>query len=210
MQSVCSIITPADDISLCNIDDAKLAMNISSSTNMATDDQIKLFIEWASAEVAAYCNRIFARETLVETVLENDANRIFLSHYPIQEINSINENDTALLESDYYIDQRSGCLTRVGGSWVTPVVVDYIGGYHLPYESPIALRQACLLLTREAYQASQRGDATVRMVSHKDSRVIYFDPNQQARSAAGGGGTAGSPARRAVQDLLHHFMHFYI
>ena len=62
-------------------------------------------------------------------------------------------------------------------------------------------------MLREAYYASVRGDATIRMIGHKESRIIYFDPNVLAKSA-GGGGTGGSPAQRAVHDLLSHFTRY--
>jgi hypothetical protein len=57
------------------------------------------------------------------------------------------------------------------------------------------------LLGREAYYASVRGDSSVRMIGHKESRIIYFDPN----SASSKSGSAGSATFRAAADLLSHF-----
>ena len=46
------------------------------------------------------------------------------------------------------------------------------------------------------------------MVSHKESRVIYFDPN--AKGGAGGATSGGSPARRAIGDLIQSYTRFEI
>jgi hypothetical protein len=94
-----------------------------------------------------------------------------------------------------------------GDTFVEQATIEYSGGYNLPDEAPPALKQAATMLMREAYYAGQRGDASVRMIGHKESRVIYFDPNAAARSA-GGGGSAGSPAQRAAHDLLTHFTRY--
>jgi hypothetical protein len=84
--------------------------------------------------------------------------------------------------------------------------VTYTGGYELPFESPPALRQAAILAVREAYYASIRGDATIRMVGHKESRVIYFDPNAALKAISGSGsGGGGSAATRSMKALLERF-----
>jgi len=213
MQSTLSVIEPAADISLLTLYEARLGMNLASSTDENLDDLIDLLIKWASDEVATECNRIFAKEKLKEVVREIDVycSRIFLSHYPIVKVDTVDENGTLLVEDvDYEIDIRSGRLNRLGDNyWSEPVTITYTGGYELPHEAPPALQQAAILLAREAYYASTRGDATVRMVSHKDSRIIYFDPN--ARGGAGAAaGSGGSPARRAVGDLLKKYTRFWL
>lgn len=213
MQTTSRIITPAEDISLLTLYEARLALNLTSSNEML-DDQIELMIKWASAEIATLCNRTFARETLVETVSEiggDSSGKLYLSHWPVVEIAGISEDGGADLveDDDYVVDTGSGVITRLGTPWTEAIEVEYTGGYNLPFEAPVALQQAALLMTREAYYATVRGDATVRMVSHKDSRIIYFDPNAKSAAAAGGGGgMGGSPARRAVGDLLKHFIRF--
>jgi hypothetical protein len=66
------------------------------------------------------------------------------------------------------------------------------------------------MLMREAYDAGVRGDATVRMIGHKESRIIYFDPNALAKSVGGGGTSGGTAAQRASRDLLDHFTRFEV
>ena len=102
------------------------------------------------------------------------------------------------IDYDYELDAEKGRLTRIAAAWVEPVVVTYTGGYELPMEAPFALQSASLLLTREAYYASIRGDASIRSVSHKEARVMYFDPNAKSNAAGGGAaaGGGGSAAHR--------------
>lgn len=211
MQETANIIKEADDRSLISLYYAQLALNATSSPT--TDEQLEMMIRWSSDEIATMCNRVFARETLAETFSDFQTDsipRIWLSHYPVVEIESVVEDGVELVpEVDYEVSLREGRLFRLNTdrSWSEPVTVTYTGGYALPFEAPEALQQAAVLMTREAYYASLRGDQSIRMVSHKESRVIYFDPNAKTASI-GGGGT--SPARRASEALLKKFTRFFV
>lgn len=211
MQSSLTVVTPANNLSLVSLYEAKIALGFANSTDTALDEQLEMFIEWSSAEIAALCNRTFARETVIESFSSlGSHNRIYLSRYPIKEITAIDENGDALVVTDdYTVDLANGLVTRVDSAWSTPATFSYTGGYELPNAAPKALRQAALLMTREAYYAASRGDATIRQISHKDSRVTYFDPNAKAGGGAGASG-GESPARRAVGTLLQHFTRFYV
>lgn len=214
MQSSLFVITPAQDISLVTLYETKIAMNLTTSNDEILNDQLELMIKWASAEVAVICNRTFAKETVEETYSEldsNGTNRIFLSHYPVIEIDSVDDGGTVLTEDiDYSVDASSGRLTRLGASWSDPVTVTYTGGYDLPNDSPIALQQAAMMMTKEAYTASSpSGGAAIRMVAHKESRVMYYDPNKSTSSSSSSS-SSGSPARRATADLLKHFIRIWV
>lgn len=210
MDIVKNILVPAKDISLVTPYETRLALNLMSSSDPNLDDMLELLVKWSSDEIATQCSRSFAKETLIETFREINLNcsRLFLSHWPIVSIDSVVENGATLVEEvDYSIDFEEGKLFRIGSSWSDSTVVTYTGGYELPFEAPPALQQAAILTVREAYYAAKRGDATIRMVSHKEARVIYFDPNVLAAKAVSGG---ASPARRAISDLLQCFMRFEI
>ena len=210
MQSSLTVVVSAQSESLVSLYEAKLALNLQDSVLATTDDQIEMLIEWSSAEIAALCNRVFARETVIEkfTTVDTFHNRVYLSRYPVTEISVMIEDGSPLVrDTDYDLDSSSGLITRTGSAWCMPLSVTYTGGYDLPNAAPRALRQAALLMTREAYNAISRGDASIRMVSHKDSRVIYFDPNAKSGAA---GASSGSPARRAIGDLLTHFTRFWV
>jgi hypothetical protein len=211
MQSTIVVTVPATSIDLIKLDELKRALNLTSTTQ---DEMLSDLITRVSAEIAAYCNnRVFGFETVVETFTEipADTRRLFLARYPIAVdtgITSINNGDAALTYPDgILLDSLWGKLTLPNGSgFVEQTVVSYSGGYNLPDEAPPALKQAAVMLMREAYYSTIRGDATVRMIAHKESRIIYFDPNVLAK--ASGGGSHGSPAQRAAADLLTHFTRY--
>jgi hypothetical protein len=213
MQSTIEVIVPAASIDLMSLDELKIALNITSTVS---DPLLAGIITRVSAEVAAYCNnRVFGYETVVETFTEipSDKTRLFLARYPIPlddtGITSITVNGAAVGYPDgLLLDSLWGKLTLPGGAYVEQTVIEYSGGYILPDEAPPALKQAAVMLMREAYYATVRGDATVRMIGHKESRIIYFDPNLLARSS--GGTSGGTPAQRAVHDLLSHFTRYEV
>lgn len=207
MQVSKKILVPAKDITFLSQYEARLALNLLSSSDENLDDMIEQFLKWTSDEIATECGRDFAKETLIETFREvnTDAKRLYLSHYPIVEIESVIAGGSTLTEDvDYEVDWDNGKITRLGSVWSDPTIVTYTGGYDLPHETPPALQQAAILMTREAYFAATRGDASIRLVAHKESRVIYFDPNAKSAGATSG----GSAARRAVADLLKSYMHY--
>lgn len=207
--STASVIVESQDNSLLTIYEARLILNLSASTNELLDDQVEMLVKWTSDEIAIACNRQFGRETIEETFRElNVSKRLYVADYPILEIDTIVENGVTLVEDqDFEVDSESGTIIRLGGKvWIEPVVVTYTGGYDLPYGAPDSLKQAALMLTREGYYQMLRGDATTRMVAHKESRVMYFDPN--AVKGGGGGGTGSTPALRRINDILKAYTRF--
>jgi len=214
MQITLRVIEPAPDHSLVTLYDVKTALIIKQS-DPTYDDLLTLLINWSSGEIETYCNRYFAREKVSETFREINwraDRRIFLTHYPVEQadIESVTVPDGTNISYD--LDSRSGTLYSVNGPWVEPVTVTYIGGYEVPVKAPLALQQSCMLMVREAYILARRGiltgGAAVRMIAHKESRVVYYDPNAALRAAGGTIGNMGSPTQRAVNDLLRHFMRF--
>ena len=207
MQTSIEVVTEAKDVSLLTVHDAKLGLNL--LTPSIIDDQIELLIKWASSEIAKLCNRVLAQETVIETVLELESPRIFLTHYPVKEITEISEDDVVLSTVDYNLDKKTGIMTRASGAfWSAPVVIKYTGGYDLPQKAPPELASAALLLTRESYHAALKGDASIRMIMHKQSRIMFFDPNAAAAKSASS--SSGTAARRAFTDLLRGFTRFVV
>ena len=203
------VLEESPDNSLLTIYEARLVLNLAASTSEVLDDQIEMLVKWISDEIAIACNRQFGRETIQETFRElNVSKRLYVADYPIVEIDSLEENGSTLVEDqDFEIDSESGTITRLGGVvWIEPVVVNYIGGYDLPNGAPDSLKQAAMFLTREGYYQMIRGDASIRMVAHKESRIIYFDPNAQAKAAMGGSG--GSPAMKRTGEILKAYTRF--
>jgi hypothetical protein len=214
MQSNIVVKTAATSIDLLTLDELKRALNL---TGNLQDEMLADMITRISAEVAAYCNnRVFGFETVVETFTEipPDVRRLFLARYPIPAdatgITAITINGTVqTYPGTMLLDSLWGKLTLPnGGGFVEQTVIEFSGGYNLPDGAPPALKQAAVILMREAYYSTIRGDASVRMIAHKESRIIYFDPNVLAKT--GMGGSHGTPAQRAVADLLTHFTRYEV
>jgi hypothetical protein len=225
MQSTLIYISEQQDNSFLTLYETRLGLNLLTPSTDILNDQLDMLIRWSSDEIAIMCNRhSFGKETVQETFREivdssSTNRRIFLAKYPNIQIDSVAENGTFLDEGiDFEVDDDSGRLVRINGrSWIEPVVVNYTGGYDLPNKAPDALKQAAMLLTRESYFATLRGDATVRQVSHKETRVAFFDPLRVAGGRGGGGGTGGggtanpaTPARKAIEMLIQSYTRFEV
>jgi hypothetical protein len=206
MHSSITVLKPAPDIALVTLYEAKVALRIpTASTDQ--DELLKFIILRASDEVQTLCSRVFPKEQVIETFreIENPITKLYLSRWPIKldDIVSV-EVDNATAEYD--VDGESGKLSLFNGNlWSESVVVTYSGGYAVPQEVPPALRQAVMLITHDAYYSTIRGDSTIRSITHKESRIMYFDPNAKSSSSSSGGAATGTPAQRAAKDLLMRF-----
>jgi hypothetical protein len=207
LANIISVEEEAENFQLVTLRDAKLALNIPESST-SSDAQLELLIKWCSEEIAIMCNRNFAQESVTERFSDFDnAPRLFLSYAPVKEIVSVTDDDVVIDPADYVVDVRNGILSMEW--WSGATVIQYTGGYDLPFKTPPGLSQAALLMVKEAYYGAIRGDASIRMVAHKESRVMYFDPNAAA-AKAGGSGSGGSPARKAIDRLLMRYTRFFI
>lgn len=202
------VLEPAEIFDLLTLQEAKVNLGL-ASTDTSLDEKLEFLIARASGEMATLCDRVFAKERVLEIFYDvGTAQRLYLSRYPVKpsDIESISENGTLL--TTYDVHEESGRITKWTGAFAGPVAVTYRGGYELPFEAPLALRQAALLSTTTAYYAGVRGDSSVSSLSHKESRITYFNPSTQPSGGGGGGGmVTGS---RAISDLLVHFMRIQI
>jgi hypothetical protein len=206
---IIKILQPADNFALMTLDELKTVLGIASS-DTSNDPQLQQLIDWYSASVSQITNRVFAREKVRETWRDLGSRRVFLSHWPVKEtdIESVECPRGALVPgTDYELEEGSGKLSLFG-SRAEPIVVTYTGGFVLPDEAPDDLKNAAAILIRQGRTAAQRDAvAGIRSISHKDSRVMFFDPNQ---SSGGGGAAAGASggsleAIRAVHAMLYHY-----
>jgi hypothetical protein len=208
MHSSIVVTKPAPDKALVTLYEAKIALNIPTS-DTSSDEALKLMILRSSDEVGTLCSRVFPKEAVIETFREivNPITRLYLSRWPVQpdDIESI-EVDGA--PADFDIDPESGKLSLYNGTfWAESVIATYAGGYEIPQGVPPALKNATLLLTRDAYYSSQRGDSSVRSITHKESRIMYFDPAAMMKATSGGsaGAGGGTAAQNAAKSLLQRY-----
>jgi hypothetical protein len=207
------ILTPATSTDFVTLAEAKTMLGIVTSTP-DQDAQLAMMISWCSAVVMRICNRddaiaSMAYETLTEDWRELGSNRVYLSHWPVKEsdIQSVAVNGVTLDPSSYDLEQGSGKLSNYSGWQDEPITVTYSGGYQLPDEAPLALKQATVIFIVEArMRARQSQVGGVRQISHKEARVSFFDPNAALARLAPGGGIAQPQA----YNLLYHYIRFEV
>jgi hypothetical protein len=211
---VIKVLTPATSFSLMTLEEAKIMLGISPA-DTSSDAQIQELIDQNSAVISALCNRVFAREEVRETwrCLGDHycaaTVRVFLTHFPVLEadIQKVEgPNGTVLDPATYELEEGSGKL-QVFNGYSEPLVVTYTGGYDLPDEAPDALKRAIsLMVSSSRTEAAQAAVTGVRMIAHKDSRIMYHNPAQAAKASSGG----GSSATQAVNSLLKSFTRYWI
>jgi hypothetical protein len=202
------VLEPADNASFLTLREAKLllGMPVNGPVDDIADETLELQIAIASATIMRLVNRMMAKQKVVETWFDFAATKLFLRHFPVEEdgIEEVTIGGRGLLAPDEYaLEEESGTLWGFG-RFAEPVSITYWGGYELPDEAPLDLKQATLLmLSQQRSQATRESIEGIRMIAHKDSRVLFFDPNQQAKAGAAGGATrSGIPA---VDALLDHY-----
>ena len=203
------ILTPAASHALISLDELKIATGMSAQ-DTASDEQLQWLIDTQSAVIARLCNRIFAKETLIERWRDLGDRRIYLTHWPVKQsdIARVTTNGADRL-NDWELDEREGKLS-IFTSRSEPIEVEYTGGYLLPDEAPLPLKQAVSLLVSTSKSEQAAASLTgVRMISHKESRVMFHSPTSGGSSGGSGNGTS-SQAKDTVVALLSHYVKHWI
>jgi hypothetical protein len=181
MQSVVlTVVTPAPSFDLTTLATVKAELGLLTT---AEDVNLALWITQASAACAAYCNRVFASETVIETFrnrfnfrFRNDStNRvdaIRLERYPVTSIVSMTEDAIPLVvDVDYQLDASTGMMYRLDATndaimqWdFQKLAVQYAGGYALLGALPYNIERACITAV-EVFRSSAARDARVKQES---------------------------------------------
>jgi hypothetical protein len=205
------VLEPAISIDFLTLEEAKLLLNI---TDTSQDQLLAMQISIYSATVAEMANRTFAREKVQETWRELYNGRLFLTHWPVKEIDIESVWSAGSAHLPFELEEGSGKLENVGPydaestSWPQAVTVVYTGGFILPDEAPLPLKQATALLIRDQKQQAQiEAVAGIRQISHKESRVTFFDPNQANRAT---GTTGRSASYQAAENLVKQYTRFWM
>jgi hypothetical protein len=206
---VVKVLTPADSYDLLSLDELKVAMEIPAS-DTSQDVLLQQYITRFSDVVATTCNRVFAYEEVAEiwrcTNVDfiNGMKRLFVTHYPIDPTAQIvleSPTGTPLDPSTYVVEEKSGKVELLQ-TWAEPITITYSGGYDLPEEAPPALKQATELMIREGQALAQRMlNSGIRSISHRESRVMFFDPLTLLTKTEGFGF-----ATTAANALLMHYV----
>jgi hypothetical protein len=208
------VITPATVFDLLTLDEAKLLVGI-PTTDTTHDAVIPMLISTNSTMIAELCNRTFAKEKVTETWRETVNGRLFLSHWPVidTDVESVADAGVTLAVGEYELEGQSGKLSNIlpGGPasspWMTPAVVTYTGGYVLPDDAPLPLKHATAILIRDdLIRMRQAQTAGIRMIAHKESRVMFFDPNLLLAKTLG---LKTSPTS-TIDALLKHYIRYEV
>jgi hypothetical protein len=197
---IVKVLTPATTYDLMSLAEMKEVLNI-PSTDTSSDAELAVQITRFSDVISVTCNRVFAQETVAETWRGISSNRVFLTHFPALEsdIQTVECPRGSVIDpSTWEFEEKSGKL-ELYASMSDPIVVTYTGGYLLPDGAPPALKQAMELMILEYRAMVARLEAGgVRSISHKEARVMFFDPLAMLAKGQGlGWGTANA--------LLMHF-----
>src|SRR6516162_6059650 len=100
---------------LLTLEECKLLLGL-SLTDTTHDQQLILQISIYSETVARKCNRIFAKETGVESWREMFDGRVFLTHFPVKgiDIQNVSAAGSLVDPSMYTLEERSGKLAYRG------------------------------------------------------------------------------------------------
>jgi len=209
------VLDPATSHDLISLEEAKIYLGISAA-DTSSDEQLKLLISYNSATIAELCNRTFGYERVRETwrcmariCCPDGSSRIFLTHWPVLEadIESVTIGGYDLLPEEWELEEASGKLT-IWSAVDADIVVIYSGGYDLPDEAPDALKQATGLLVRSGRsEAAAESVSGVRMIAHKESRIMFHPPSKSSGSSSSG---VSSTAANQVKGLLTSYIRIYV
>lgn len=164
MRSILTVITPATNRRLTEVDTVKAVLGVTGATD---DTLIGTLIDQMSAAAESYCNRVFAKETIEETFRHlAGLDFIILRRRPVVDIASITVDGVALEETQYEVDAEAGFLYRLDGSdcrvrWcASKVVISYDGGYVPPGDEgrtlPQDLEAGVIELIKVSYLSRKR------------------------------------------------------
>ena len=205
-----SVLTPATSQDLLTLDECKTLLSISLG-DTSRDAQLQMQISIASTAVADMANRKpelgFGQTTVLETWRETGNGRLFLMHWPVKVPNGIIQvtaGGVVLSSSDYTVDVNSGKMSMpTGGTWASPTVVQYTGGWTLPASAPKPLKWACAMMVQEQRIRNQQAQtAGIRLLAHKESRIAFYDPNAILIRQAGAKSTSIQIAEILVRPYM--------
>ncbi len=105
-----TITTEASTVKLTSLEFVKAELNI---TDQDSDLQIRRFIDQASSFIPSYTNRVFSKETVIETLGANGDAVLILERTPIITISAISFDGTTIGSTTFSIeDANAGFLFR--------------------------------------------------------------------------------------------------
>ena len=209
-----NVIEPATNFDFLTLDEAKILLGITPS-DTSQDAQLAMLISIYSANVAEMCNRTFAREKVMETWRELYNGRVFLTHYPVKleddiELASRERRRICRTINTNSSRHRANCRTCCCIQRNQPVAA--VGRCDLYRRVRSADRSTAPAQAsdrdsdrRAAHAQSEAQVAGIRQVTHKSSRIVFFDPNASVAKQSGSkspGRASGRSAAQAVHEAV--------
>lgn len=191
-KSIFDVVTPADSYDLISLENFKADHGITSN---AEDAQLRRMISKASAAIQRACNRVFALETVSETIwIERPVSgspvvyglgELPLSRYPIFEIEHLIEAGEELEETvDFAASKQAGLILRLDCNgipvcWTNKdkITVQYSAGYD---EIPLDLQDAVSMTVWDKVQNNNQNKNIKSTYVDGIDRVEYFAPSLSA------------------------------
>lgn len=182
-----AVTTPAASKDMTLLATVKTELGITGSTD---DAFFAVQIQQASAAIVTYCNREFAKETLVDTFRPECAvDYLSLARWPLVSITSIVEDGETLTAADYESEAATSLIYRLDGDdvrsrWAaTKIVVTYEAGYVMLTSLPHDLERACIELVKRRWFARKR-DPLVKSETVPDVYEVGYWVNGNGDSSS--------------------------
>ena len=155
MTPITAVIEPAESLALVELDVIKDEFGI-VETDTTQDARLTRYILQTSAQIHAFCQRIFPVQTYRNVFPASNCisawqRSLVLSERPAIEILGFSDGGTATELTEYQVDPQSGVISRCGAgvsccTWgYSEIIVDYRAGYE---EIPPDVESAAVLLIR--------------------------------------------------------------
>jgi len=222
MDPTLNVITAATSVALISLDDAKIMLGLPAGPS-ADDARLQMLLDQNGIILAHKANReTFAKEKVSErwdcvapVCCPDGSCKIWLMRAPVKlaDIESIESPAGTVIDpADIRLEERTGKIVFPLGCG-SEILITYTGGFDLPDEAPLDLQRAAGLELRQ-YQTQAAQEATsgagIRLLQHKDSRIVYFSP----RDMAGGSSSAAAPATsltdNAVKNLIAPYTRYWL
>ena len=217
-----NVITPATSIGLISLEDAKILLKIPAG-DVSNDAQLQMVINQNSMILANKANRdTFAKEKVSErwdcvapVCCPSLACKIWLTRAPVKlaDIESLESPEGVVIDpGGIRLEERTGKIVFPDGC-ADEILITYTGGYDLPDEAPLDLQQvAGLMLQQFQTQAAQAatGGSGIRMLSHKDSRIMYYSPKDMAGGNGGSSSVSASASDATINALLKRYTRYWM
>jgi len=216
LRSAVTVLEPAVSYDLTTLEAVKAYFAIPIVTDDPNDARLQLLITMQSKVIADYCDRVFARETVSETIYTGDTptlsgvsisdavTTVQLNRWPVVGLVNLVRDDVVMMATDdYQLDADAGILR--GALIGNALTVTYEAGYNLPEDAPGPLSLAVIDMVRQSYYYGSR-DPMIQSMSDNTAGSIRFFPPPGISSGRSGGsassGSKGSPLSSTATALV--------